>query len=78
MTEYQRIEYRIGKDGKVIETVLNASGDRCLKATAGIEQALGRVESREHLQSDPEDGETEEIAARPTIGESGYSGYSGY
>ncbi|WP_416671866.1 DUF2997 domain-containing protein [Egbenema bharatensis] len=72
MTEYQRIEYRIGKDGTVTETVLSASADRCLEATAGIEQALGRVETREQLQPDSEDGEVEEIAARQTIGESGF------
>ncbi len=46
MAEYQKIEYRIGKDGKIIETVLNASGTGCTDATAAIEQALGTVESR--------------------------------
>jgi hypothetical protein len=49
MAEYQRIEYRIGPDGKVVETVLGATGDRCVTTTAAIEQALGEVETREYL-----------------------------
>ena len=49
MAEYQKIEYRIGKDGKIIETVLNASGSSCTNTTAGIEQALGEVASQELL-----------------------------
>jgi Protein of unknown function (DUF2997) len=49
MAEYQRIEYRIGPDGKVVETVLGATGDRCVSTTAAIEQALGEVETREYL-----------------------------
>jgi Protein of unknown function (DUF2997) len=61
MADYQKIEYRIGKDGKIVETVLNASGEQCTSATAGIEQALGKVESQEFL---PEyyDQESETIA----------------
>lgn len=57
MAEYQKIEYRIGKDGKVVETVLNASGASCVDSTAAIEQALGTVESRTLL---PEHYEGEE------------------
>jgi hypothetical protein len=49
MAEYQKIEYRIGKDGKIIETVLNASGSSCTSTTQGIEQALGEVSSQELL-----------------------------
>lgn len=49
MAEYQKIEYRIGKDGKIIETVLNASGSSCTNTTKGIEQALGEVSSQELL-----------------------------
>lgn len=58
MAEYQQIEYRIGKDGKIVETVLGASGTHCTDATAEIEQALGKVDSRQLL---PEyyDGEEE-------------------
>ncbi|XHX81086.1 MAG: DUF2997 domain-containing protein [Stenomitos frigidus ULC029] len=51
MAEYQKIEYRFGTDGKIVETVLNASGTRCMEATSAIEQALGTVESRELLPS---------------------------
>jgi Protein of unknown function (DUF2997) len=49
MAEYQKIEYRIGKDGKVLETVLNGQGDRCTLGTETLEQALGAIESRELL-----------------------------
>ncbi len=57
MAEYQKIEYCIGKDGKIIETVLNASGESCLNTTKGIEQSLGEVSSQELL---PEYYEREE------------------
>ncbi len=49
MAEYRKIEYRIGKDGKITETVLNASGAGCTETTSAIEQALGKVESQELL-----------------------------
>ena len=49
MAEYQKIEYRIGKDGKIIETVINASGSSCTNTTKGIEQALGEVSTQELL-----------------------------
>ncbi|MBD2066838.1 DUF2997 domain-containing protein [Leptolyngbya sp. FACHB-671] len=49
MAEYRKIEYRIGKDGKIVETVLNASGAGCTETTSAIEQALGEVESQELL-----------------------------
>jgi hypothetical protein len=49
MAEYQKVEYRIGKDGKIVETVLNASGSSCTNTTKGIEQALGEVSSQELL-----------------------------
>ncbi|MDP8963438.1 MAG: DUF2997 domain-containing protein [Cyanobacteriota bacterium] len=57
MAEYQQIEYRIGKDGKIVETVINASGSSCTNTTKGIEQALGEVSSQEFL---PEYYEREE------------------
>ncbi|UBF25557.1 DUF2997 domain-containing protein [Kovacikia minuta CCNUW1] len=57
MAEYQKIEYRIGKDGKVTETVLDGKGETCLLVTEGLERSLGEVESRELL---PEyDGDAE-------------------
>lgn len=46
MAQYQKIEYRIGADGKIIETVLNGVGDSCTENTSGIERALGKVESQ--------------------------------
>ncbi|HEY9729710.1 MAG TPA: DUF2997 domain-containing protein [Chroococcales cyanobacterium] len=49
MAEYQKIEYRIGKDGKIVETVLNATGESCINTTKAIEQALGEVSSQELL-----------------------------
>lgn len=57
MAEYQKIEYRIGKDGKVTETVINASGSSCTTTTSEIEQALGAVEAQQLL---PEYYEREE------------------
>ena len=57
MAEYQKIEYRIGKDGKVTETVLNGTGEACLLATDALEGSLGEVESRDLLPEyydDPE------------------------
>jgi len=49
MAEYQRVEYRIGKDGKIQETVINGSGESCTETTADIESALGEVTSQELL-----------------------------
>jgi hypothetical protein len=49
MAEYQQVEYRTGKDGKVTERVINATGDSCTLTTLGVEQALGDVEDRELL-----------------------------
>ena len=62
MAEYQKIEYRIGKDGKVTETVVNASGESCTETTAPLEDALGKVESQELL---PEYYEGEENITNP-------------
>jgi hypothetical protein len=49
MAEYQKIEYRIGKDGKITEIVTGASGPSCTTTTSGIEEALGEVAARELL-----------------------------
>lgn len=57
MAEYQKVEYRIGKDGKVIETVINASGSSCTATTSDIEKTLGEVEFQDLL---PEYYESEE------------------
>ena len=67
MAEYRKIEYRIGNDGKITETVLNASGSTCTETTSGIEKALGKVESQklfpEYYQED-EDLINEETQSR--------------
>ena len=49
MAEYQKVEYRIGKDGKITETVINASGSSCTSTTSDLEKALGEVETQELL-----------------------------
>ena len=49
MTEYQKIEYRIGKDGKIVEKVLNATGSSCIETTKEVEKSLGKIESQEFL-----------------------------
>ncbi len=46
MANYQKIEYRIGKDGKIIETVLNGSGKICTDLTSEIEGSIGTIESQ--------------------------------
>jgi hypothetical protein len=66
MTEYQRIEYRIGSDGKVTERVLNGRDDRCVVSTNELETALGEVEQREYL---PEYRESEN-AVTATVSQS--------
>lgn len=47
MSQYQRIEYLIGKDGKIVERVIDMSGSECVAITAEIESNLGKVETRE-------------------------------
>jgi len=64
MAEYQRIEYQIGKDGKITERVIDASGNSCLQPTQLLEEALGEIESRELL---PEYYEGEEILTTDNI-----------
>lgn len=49
MAEYQKIEYRIGKDGKITEKVIEGQGSSCVDATRQIESALGEIESQELL-----------------------------
>lgn len=67
MSHYQRIEYRIGKDGKIVETVIDGAGSACIQATAAMETALGDVEKRELL---PEYDEGEEGYTSETIQQS--------
>ncbi|MDX2098338.1 MAG: DUF2997 domain-containing protein [Leptolyngbyaceae cyanobacterium bins.59] len=65
MAEYRRVEYRIGKDGKITETVVNGSGSSCTGITTGIEQALGKVEDQkllpEYYATDDDDSNYETI-----------------
>ena len=49
MANYQQIEYRIGKDGKVTEMVLNGAGESCTLATEELERSLGLIESHDLL-----------------------------
>ena len=57
MAEYQKIEYRIAKDGKIVEKVLNANGSICVETTKGVEQSLGEIESQELLPEYYQDDE---------------------
>jgi hypothetical protein len=49
MAEYQKVEYLIGKDGKITEKVIDASGASCTQTTQGVEKALGVIDSQELL-----------------------------
>jgi hypothetical protein len=49
MAHYQKVEYRIGKDGQITETVLNGSGSECTQSTAKLENSLGTVVDQELL-----------------------------
>jgi hypothetical protein len=49
MAEYLNIEYRIGKDGKITERVIGATGSTCQETTSDIEEALGTVAKQELL-----------------------------
>ena len=49
MSQYQRVEYLIGKDGKIVERAIDISGSECIAITAEIESNLGKVETRELL-----------------------------
>jgi Protein of unknown function (DUF2997) len=49
MAEYQKVEYRIGKDGNITEKVLNAAGSSCIETTKNVEKSLGEIESQKLL-----------------------------
>lgn len=49
MAHYQKVEYRIGKEGQITETVLNGSGVGCTQSTANLEASLGTVVERDLL-----------------------------
>jgi hypothetical protein len=69
MAEYQKIEYRIGKDGVVTETVLDGQGESCLLATESLEKALGEVAARELLpEYEGDQDNTLTVAQTQTMG----------
>jgi len=70
MSQYQRIEYLIGKDGKIVERAIDVSGSECVAITAQIESDLGKVETRELLPSYYET--TEQNLDRHAINQSQY------
>ena len=57
MAEYRKVEYRIGKDGKITEKVIGATGENCTETTEKIEKDLGTIEERELLPEYYESGE---------------------
>lgn len=69
MAEYQQVEYRIGKDGKITERVINALGETCAQTTAAIEDALGEIEGRELLPEYYEGGENLIETESQTLGQ---------
>ena len=76
MAEYQKIEYRIGRDGTITETVLNVTGVSCTDATGAIEQALGTVESQEFLPAYYEGEETLAADTLPALQQSDFESVS--
>ncbi|MFM6531492.1 MAG: DUF2997 domain-containing protein [Dolichospermum sp.] len=67
MAEYQKIEYRIGKDGKVVERVLNATGSSCVETTQSLEKSLGEIESQELLPEYYQDDELMTISENQSL-----------
>jgi hypothetical protein len=67
MAEYQKVEYRIGKDGKIVERVLNATGSSCVETTKGLEKSLGEIESQELLPEYFQDDELMTISENQTL-----------
>lgn len=67
MAEYQKIEYRIGKDGKIVERVLNVTGSSCVETTKGLEKSLGQIESQELLPEYYEGEENINIAESQSL-----------
>lgn len=59
MAQYQKVEFRIDKDGKITENVIGATGASCTLGTSAMEAALGTVEKREFLPEYYTETETE-------------------
>ncbi len=70
MSQYQRVEYHIGPDGQITESVIDASGPSCVETTSKLETSLGKVTSREFLDSyhEQRESETVDIAMADTAG----------
>jgi hypothetical protein len=69
MAEYRHIEYRISKDGKITERVINGSGTDCTETTKGIEDALGEVYEQNLLPEYYNDTENSSLAEIQSINE---------
>lgn len=67
MTEYQKIEYRIGKNGKIVEKVLNATGSNCIETTKEVEKFLGEIESQELLPEYYQEDESISISENQSL-----------
>ncbi|MFN6324815.1 MAG: DUF2997 domain-containing protein, partial [Aphanizomenon sp.] len=67
MAEYQKVEYRIGKDGKIVERVLNVTGSSCVETTKSLEKSLGEIESQELLPEYYEGEENINIAENQSL-----------
>ncbi len=60
--EYQNIEIKIGKNGKVFLEVSGVKGKKCLLLTKELEEALGDIENREFKpEFDDEDFDEDNI-----------------
>jgi Protein of unknown function (DUF2997) len=68
MAQYRKIEYLIGKDGKITERVIGGSGSDCVESTAKIEASLGEVKKQDLLPEYYEEAAIAEI--ENTIAES--------
>ncbi|MEH2191093.1 MAG: DUF2997 domain-containing protein [Nostoc sp.] len=67
MTEYQKIEYQIGKNGKIVEKVLNATGSNCIETTKEVEKSLGEIESQELLPEYYQEDESISISENQSL-----------
>jgi len=69
VAEYQKIEYLIGKDGKITERVIGATGGSCIDTTAGMEKAIGEVAHRSLLPEYYSEEETLESNTQQSLEE---------
>jgi hypothetical protein len=69
MAEYQKVIYRIGKDGKITETVVGATGPSCQKTTETIEKALGQITAQDLLPEYYQESQTLNSSNTQTLGQ---------